>query len=178
MPVQEPKRPANAPTLLSIYARVARANTFENRIPQMILGLLFVPTVIAIGLGPQHTTAWLLGFVVAAGALAALHWRWWRNARRLSDVHLFMRFMRPRLLTDERDLGFMTWIQWRDPKIERLLNLQNRTPTNLDMVRAMVQTTADDSDAGWHPPYCGDTERCADDTEARRARERASRATI
>ena len=163
------------PTLLSLYARVDQASAFENRIPQTILGLLFVPAVMAIGLGAQRTPAWLLGFVLAAGVLAALHLRWRRNARRLSDVNFLMR---PRPLTDERDLAFMTWIQWRDPKIERLLNLQNRTPTNVDMLRAMIQTTADDSDAGWRAPYFGDTERYADDTEARRARERALRATI
>ena len=163
-----PKKPANAPTLARIVKNSDRARKATHSMPATAIGMSVAQIVVYAGLGKNMP--WLFyAFGVGAVLVFVLWLRWDRNAARHRDANLFL----PRFaLSDERDLAWMTWVQWYEPRTQLLLT--NEGPTSRDMLAAMSYLIEVQVDAGYRAPYFGDTERCNDDLDERRKRERAN----
>jgi len=162
-----PKKPSRPPTLIKIFANGEIARKAAQKFPSIAVGLAVAQCVIYTGLGSDMWFGFY-AFTVAAIAFAFLWLRWDKNAMRLNDANVFLANLE---LTDSADLQWMAWVQWYEPRTAKLLFGKTQL-TSHDMLAAMVFRIRCEVDAGYQAPYFGDTERCNDELEARRARER------
>ena len=163
-----PKKPANAPTLARIVKNSDRVRKATHSMPATAIGMSVAQIVVYASLG-KHMAWPFYAFGFGAILVFALWLRWDRNAVRHRDANLLLPSFD---LRDERDVGWITWVQWYEPRTKLLVN-QN-APTSRDMLAAMSYLIEVQVDAGYRAPYFGDTERCNDELDERRKRERVS----
>jgi len=163
-----PKKPSRPPTLVKIIANGETARKLAHRFPGLAIGLAVAQGVIYAGLGPDM---WIGFYAFAPLSLgfAFLWLRWDKNATRLHDANVRLPNVE---LIDPADLQWMAWVQWFEPQTPQLLAGKAKF-TSHDMLAAMVYRIRCEIDAGYQAPYFGDTERCNDDLDARRSKDRA-----
>ncbi len=163
-----PKKPKNPPTLLLIQRNFLRLNAVQNRLPATVISMsvagLFLSWAIGIG--------WIFGaFAFLVVAMTMLGVRWSLVSRRLTDAN---RILRSYVLVDERDLQWLAWFAYTEPRAQQFLNevRPDTKYTSRDLLHVYVAKTQDENDAAFRAPYFGDSEARFLDLDVRRAKER------
>ena len=163
-----PKKPKNPPTLLLIQQNFLRLQKIQLMLPTTVISMTVAGLFLywAMGMG------WITGsFTVLILTLTMLWFRWSLVSRKLADANRFL----PRyVLEDERDLQWLAWFAYVEPRALRFLNdvKPDARYTSRDFLSVYVAKTQDENDAAFRAPYFGDSEARFLDLDIRRAKER------
>jgi hypothetical protein len=170
MTMTAPKKPNSPPTLIAIsdnYKRLHRCAIHAQH-------LAFALCAIAVALAFTRVASMqvIAVVVIAVGlGLFQLDRRWSRQSRKILDANVLMRNV---MLTNERDLQWIAWFCYIEPRAAAWL--QSHRPngqfTTHDFVKLYALKTQDEIDAAYAPPYNGNTEARFEDLDIRRAKER------
>ena len=165
-----PKKPKNPPTLLLIQRNFLWLNAVQNRLPATAISV----SVVGLSLSWAMGVGWISGiFAFLVVAMTLLGLRWSLVSRRLADANWVLRSYE---LDDERDLQWLAWFAYTEPRAQRFLNKVRPSAkyTARDFLHVYVAKTQDENDAAFRAPYFGDSEARFLDLDIRRAKERAT----
>ena len=163
-----PKKPKNPPTLLLIQQNFLRLQKIQLMLPTTVISMTAAGLFLywAMGMG------WIAAsFIMLILALTMIWFRWSLVSRKLADAN---RFLPSYVLEDERDLQWLAWFAYTEPRAQRFLKVvrPDARYTSRDFLHVYVAKTQDENDAAFRAPYFGDSEARFLDLDIRRAKER------